>query len=273
MTNLRAGLCSITYRQLRPAEIVELAVAAGIEGIEWGGDIHVPAGDVGAADDVAARCADARVAIPSYGSYLGIGASTTKEFLAEARTTLWTAQALGAPLVRMWTQLGVGPQASPSERLNVMRRVEQAARLTDEYDVDLALEFHPDTLTETAASARQLIEQVGHPRLRTHWQPDHRLGPDATIAEFDIVAPWLAHLHVYAWGAGGYDDRLPLESGAPIWQPILTRAAALPMRDGGGRFALLEHIEADAPTHLRRDAATLRAWIHQLPEPAERDHR
>ena len=38
------GLCSITLRSLRADAVLALAVHAGIEGIEWGADGHVPPG-------------------------------------------------------------------------------------------------------------------------------------------------------------------------------------------------------------------------------------
>ena len=40
------GLVSITFRALAPREIVDLAARARLAGIEWGGDIHVPHGDL-----------------------------------------------------------------------------------------------------------------------------------------------------------------------------------------------------------------------------------
>ena len=45
MTGVRAGLCSITFRSLDVATIIDLAVSAGLDGIEWGADVHVPVGD------------------------------------------------------------------------------------------------------------------------------------------------------------------------------------------------------------------------------------
>jgi hypothetical protein len=43
---LSTGLVSITFRPLDPEEILRLAVQARIETIEWGGDVHVPVGDL-----------------------------------------------------------------------------------------------------------------------------------------------------------------------------------------------------------------------------------
>ncbi len=54
---LRSGLVSITCRKLTPQEVVSLCARAGVRGIEWGGDVHVPAGDVALAREVGALTA------------------------------------------------------------------------------------------------------------------------------------------------------------------------------------------------------------------------
>jgi hypothetical protein len=40
------GLVSITFRKLAPAEIITLVRQADLQAIEWGGDVHVPHGNV-----------------------------------------------------------------------------------------------------------------------------------------------------------------------------------------------------------------------------------
>ena len=46
---IRPGLCSVTFRSLPVEEVVRHAASAGLEGIEWAGDAHVPPGDLDAA--------------------------------------------------------------------------------------------------------------------------------------------------------------------------------------------------------------------------------
>ena len=43
-------MCSITMRNLGADEVVALAVRAGLAGIEWGADGHVPPGEIGVAE-------------------------------------------------------------------------------------------------------------------------------------------------------------------------------------------------------------------------------
>ena len=53
--DLKTGLVSITFREKSPEEIVGLVVEAGLDGIEWGGDVHVPHGDLAKAREVRAN--------------------------------------------------------------------------------------------------------------------------------------------------------------------------------------------------------------------------
>ena len=49
---IRPGLCSITFRDLAVDDVVALAAEAGLAGIEWGADRHVPPGsDAGSVAD------------------------------------------------------------------------------------------------------------------------------------------------------------------------------------------------------------------------------
>ena len=48
----RTGLVSVTFRKLTPEKIIELVSEAGLNAIEWGGDVHVPHGDLKRAAEV-----------------------------------------------------------------------------------------------------------------------------------------------------------------------------------------------------------------------------
>ena len=71
----RTGICSITHRTLSIDAVIELAVKCGLEGIEWGGDVHVPHGEIKLAEDVLDQTLAAGLLCPSYGSYYKVGVS------------------------------------------------------------------------------------------------------------------------------------------------------------------------------------------------------
>ncbi len=253
------GLCSITFRTLSSEEVIDLACRAGAEGIEWGADLHAPPGGGPGIAALGACTRDAGLVVVSYGSYLGMAPAGPDDDAVEA--VLDSAEALGAPMVRIWAEFGVTLTSPADERRRVMDRTAALAdRIVDRGMVP-TLEFHPGTLTETARSANELLDAVAQPALRTHWQPDPALAPGTALDELTQVASRLAHLHVFAWGPGGIEDRRPLADGAPLWATAL----GLADRDGapapGGRYALCEYVRNDDPEQFVTDVRVLRTWI------------
>jgi hypothetical protein len=66
---------------------------------------------------------------------------------------------------------------------------------------------------------------------------------------------------VFAWGPGGFADRLALADGADLWRPVLATEPA--GRWTGRRWAFLEYVPDDDPACLASEADTLRAWIEE----------
>ena len=58
------GLVSISFRSLSPEEIIRIAKAAGLSAIEWGGDVHVPFGEIETARRVGEITRAAGLSIP-----------------------------------------------------------------------------------------------------------------------------------------------------------------------------------------------------------------
>lgn len=257
---LAPGLCSITFRALGADDVLALAVRAGVEGIEWGADGHVPPGGGAVVAALGERCRDAGVDVVSYGSYLGMGPPSDDE-AATVEAVLDSAAALRAPMVRIWTELGVTPVSPAAERGRVTERTAALADAVMAHGLLAALEFHPATLTETAASARALVEDLDRPGLLTHWQPDPAVTASEALQELGTVTPHLAHLHVFCWGVDGIADRRALADGSDLWPAALAcadrDAAPLP----GRRYALCEYVRDDDPEQLVADVRTLRHWL------------
>jgi len=249
------GLVSVTFRALSPAEIVGLVQRAGLRGIEWGGDIHVPHGDLARAREVHALTQQAGLSVAAYGSYYR-AAKSEAEGLSFGRV-LDTAVELGAPLIRVWAGPVGSAAATPDVRAQVAADLRRIAELAAAARVGVSLEFHNGTLTDTADSTVQLLTHVDHPNLRTYWQPPLALDTDQNLHDLRRLLPWLTHVHVYHWRSVTPIERLALEAGAERWRYFLDLAATAP----GDRYAMLEFVEDDAPANFLRDAATLKSWL------------
>jgi len=245
----------VTFRRLSPEEIVHWAAVAELEGIEWGGDIHVPHGDLGAARRAAALTRSARLAVSSYGSYYRAGQEEPELF----GRVLDTAMALGAPIIRVWAGRVASSKADPAFRAQVAEDGRRIAELADQPGVRIACEWHGNTLTETAESATALFAAVDHPAFQTYWQSPKHTSFEECLRDLDAALPRLAGLHVFYWDLEPA-RKLPLSEGEAVWKPYLAKAA-----QAGDLFALLEFVLDDDPQQMLRDAATLRAWLCEGP--------
>lgn len=249
---LRGGLVSISFRALSPRELVELVARAGLAGIEWGGDVHVPHGDEGRAHEVAALTRDAGLCSCAYGSYYRMGVSPAQGLDFEA--VLACARILDAPTIRVWAGGSGSAEMDAAGRVAVVADALRVADLAARENRVVALEYHSHTLTDTPESVASLMRELDHPAIRFMWQPSAGRDAVSHLAELRAVLPRLANLHVYQWA--GY-DRHPLADGAGVWPRYLAEANAV--RPSG--WALLEFVKDDSPTQLLTDAATLKAWL------------
>ncbi|MCG3147283.1 MAG: hypothetical protein PCFJNLEI_00722 [Verrucomicrobiae bacterium] len=236
------GLVSVSFRKLSPAEIIALVKQAGLAGIEWGGDIHVPHGDVARAKEVRQQTQDAGLRALAYGSYYRV--SGDKPF----EPVLDCAVALGVPVIRVWAGSVGSAQATPAQRAAVIADSNRIADCAAQAGIRVAYEFHNGTLTDTDESAQQLLREVPHPNLLTLWQPRPERAVADNLASLRGVLPRLAHVHVYHWTT----ERRPLAEGIENWRQYFQLLQCA---------ALLEFVVNDDPQNFLRDAATLLSAI------------
>ena len=251
---IRPGLVSITFRQLPPAEIIALVQTAGLTGIEWGGDIHVPHGDLACAREVRQRTLDAGLAVAAYGSYYRINGSEAEGLRFE--TVLETAVALGAPTIRVWVGPRGSAETSAAERAASVAEARRIAGLAQAAGIAVASEYHGGTLTDTNVSTQMLLREIDHPNFFTLWQPVAGLPVAENVAGLRGVLSRVTNLHCFYWWPTGA-ERQPLAAGADSWRQYLGLLPA----SGRDHFVLLEFVVGDAPENFRRDAATLRQWL------------
>lgn len=247
---IKAGLCSVTFRQLTAEQVVSVAAAAQLEVVEWGGDVHVPSGDIARAARVARLTEEAGLAVCSYGSYFRAGAGE------ELTPSLDSAQALGADRIRIWAGALGSAQATAHEWGRTVGRLQDAVAEASARGIALALEFHSGTLADTAPAAIRLLADVGSPALTTYWQPTVAAPDDVALGEYAMIASDVSAAHIFSWWPA--KERLPLRARDGLWRRFFAAAAAA---DRPPRDALLEFIPGAEPDLLAAEAATLRAYL------------
>ncbi|MEO3810689.1 TIM barrel protein [Sphaerisporangium sp. B11E5] len=250
---LTAGLCSVTYRALPPERVVALAADAGLAHIEWGQDVHVPFGDEGRAHRVGEATRAAGLSVSALGSYYRAGAIPDPGDDERVwRRVVAAAHALGAPRIRVWAGTLSSAAASPAARRRTIDALERCAATAAPLTV--ATEFHSGTLTDTAASARAMLDAV--PALRTYWQPPNGVPDPEALDGLRAVLDRVDAVHAFSWWPTP-GDRHPLDHRAALWRDVARILAAT----GRPMSVSLEFVPGDDPAVLPAEAASLRRHL------------
>lgn len=243
----RLGICSVTLRHLSPAEVVDISRRAGLSRIEWGADVHAPPSDLARVEEVRKLTEAAGLTVASYGSYWRAGVSA----LADLEPVVTAASTLGAPRIRVWAGEVGTDQADDSTWDTVVGALRDGCGVAREHDIQLALEFHPNTLTDSVDTTLELLDRVADDALRTYWQPrlDEETGP--SVAGLQRLAPVLSGIHVFSWWPAA--NRLRLAERADLWSAV----AEFLVTDGEPCDLLLEFVQDDDPGLVVGDAAVL----------------
>ncbi len=227
------GLLSVTFRSLPFERIIELAVEAGLDGIEWGGDVHVPPGDLKRAERIGQAARGAGLVNFSYGSYWR--ADSEPEMIAE------TAAALGVQWIRIWAGTLPSAACSPEIRRRTVEYIRQLCRHSD--GMQVAAEKHYGTLTDDAISAVRLLDEVAEDNFFCYFQQESKCDNRQELA------------------------RLPSERIRAVHVQYCVNRQRMPLKDGFGEWnELLAHIPENVPALLEfvRDGS-----VEQYLEDAE----
>lgn len=238
------GLASITFRPLSPEEIINLTKQAGLDGIEWGGDVHVP--DVQTAKRVRRQTEEAGLSVLSYGSYFRVGQSP----LCQWKEAVAIAKALSAPVIRVWAYHKPSREVTREEYQRIIKEAKEMVRLAD--GITICFECHPNTLTDHYASSLSLIKDVGN--VKMYWQPNQNYDDAYNLLALKELLPYLINVHVFHWDML---NRYPLKEGAEIW----SRYIRLIQTSGQNCSFLLEFLYDDNPASLSEEAAVLKKLL------------
>lgn len=243
---MQLGLCSVTFRDKSPEEIISLAKQANLEAIEWGADIHVRPGDIEHATRLGKLTRKNGLQISSYGSYYKLG-NQSDDFL----TVLDTAKELQAPAIRVWAGEKGSNEADAMYRNRIIEDAKRIAAVANAENISIHLEFHDNTLTDTAESAKLLMDEIKHPNVFLYWQPPNHVTFEDRLQSIDVVKDFISNVHLFHWHS--YEERMALSEGKKAWQAYLTKI----LQDNKQRFVLIEFIKGDSTEQFLQDAQTL----------------
>lgn len=249
---MKTSLVSVTFRKKSLEEIVSLAKNAGLDAIEWGGDIHVPPTDPDAAARAQALCQEYGLEVSAYGSYYR---STDEEDFAPV---LAAALTLKTPIIRIWAGKGIAhsSQCSPEERAAFTRNIAKAVEMASQKGLMVATECHCNTLTDDIESTLQLLADV--PGLYTYWQPRHTQSVEACLSDLSRLGDKCINIHIFQ--RNEENKKAPLADGKAKWAKCLSHAAAVT----DARSVGMEFVMGDTDEQFYADAEVVKELVKGL---------
>lgn len=247
----KSGLVSISFRKFSIDKIISIVKQAKLECIEWGGDVHVPHGDVKTAAEVRKKCDDAGIKLPSYGSYYRAGETENNP---EFSDVLASAIELGVQTIRVWAGKKGSADASPEYRQQVVDDLTRCGRLAAKENISISLEYHGGTLTDTDESAVKLMQELSGANVLLYWQPAVNKTVEYRLKSLQNILPQLTHIHIFHWvPTADHYERRPLSEGAAEWQKYLKLASAVQ----GDHCVMMEFVKDDSEQQFYDDAEAL----------------
>lgn len=235
------GITSVTFRKLTCEKIVSLAAENGLDGIEWGGDIHVVPGNLQRAKEVNRITKEAGLKVFSYGSYFNL-AEDSENF----KKVCETACALEAPVIRVWAGNKGSAETTTDERKFLAENFAEICKIAAQCNIGVSTEFHKKTLTDTAESCLELLKSAGAENAGTYWQPVR--GAREELEKLELILPYITNVHVFHWNIRG--KRYSLKKGKGIWSEYAKRLDGV---SEGEHCAIMEFVKNDSPRQFAKD--------------------
>lgn len=265
---VKAGICSVTLAKHPVETVIKTAVDAGLKGIEWWGNGHVPHGDIECARRVRGLTENAGLEVSSYGSYYRVGVSEAAGLSFDS--VLQTAIALETRLIRVWAADRDYHDADEEFIQSVVDDTFRIADISAKQGISVVFEYHGGSLTDRNDTAIKFAEKVIHPNVFFSWQPPHGYSLEHCLDGLRGLLPRLGTVHVYHWTIGSYEKNIlnetirplnypddfhrhPLSDGTERWRKYIDAVGAT----GRDHYALLEFVKDDSLNAVVKDAATL----------------
>lgn len=191
---MKVGLCTIAFQELSLEKVLDIAKEYGFDGVEiWGKAPHIPDKYDPAYTRAIPRMARERgLEIISFGSYVN---PLMEDYQRHWDVAFKIAQDLDTKLMRVWSGGGASKSISPENKALIISRFKEMCVKAEKLGIILATEMHSNNFTDMAGTILELLKSVGHPNLKTYYQP--RFAPDADdpYKAAEIIGEYVVVVH------------------------------------------------------------------------------
>jgi sugar phosphate isomerase/epimerase len=260
----RLGFCSISALDRPLARAAEAAAAAGLDGLEvTDRPPHLaPDAPLAAAREAGREVRAAGIEVMAYGSYLGRSGPRTAEHAAREAAV---AEALGAPLLRMWAEpLADAPDAGFHD---CVRLVAAACDAAAARGIGVVVERHLGSFADTPERIDRLFAAVARPNLALNYQVLDFLPPGALPAQPDDarrLVPLARYFHLKNYRPNPQPDGPLLPGGSLAAGAIDQRALLAAAFEAGYAGPLVIEFLSFEPLPLEQKLASDAGFVRDV---------
>lgn len=246
------GLVSISFRNLSTFDILKKLKENDIKHIEWGSDIHAPSTDIEYLETLRRNDEEHGIVSCSYGSYFRIGKDDVKDFpyiIAAAKT-------LKADCIRVWCGNRNYEEYDSIEKRYILNDAKEIARLASLNRIEVCLECHPKTFTNSLEGAKQVMSCSDNTFFKMYWQPNQFVSFFENIEYIKGIKELVKNVHVFNWKE---KERFSLDKSTKEWIEYLSI-----IKDNNNHGLLLEFMPNDDINELKHEHDTLKQIIEKI---------
>lgn len=189
MNSFKLGLCSVTFRKLSAAKVVEIAKKAGVSYIEWGGDVHVT--NTEEARIVKSICDNEDIKICSYGSYYRVGCGDKSKWEEICRI----AKAMNASSVRVWLSDKDSEETTQAEYNRIVDDLKRICAVARKYNLLVCPECHDNTYNNNTDAFLKIKNELKADNFKTYFQSRY-LRFDYDIDRIERTFDYIENVHI-----------------------------------------------------------------------------
>lgn len=187
---MRIGFTTTSLRQIKDVEkIVDFACDAGVDCIEWGGDIHVT--DVFIAKKAKKLCDDAGITELIYGSYYRAGDNDREEW----KRVCDIANALGASSVRVWLGRKDSEETDKETYEAIIEDLKSMCSIASECGITVCPECHGNTFNNNTDAFLKIKKDVSCDNFKTYFQSLYKR-KEYDFDRIERTLPFIESVHV-----------------------------------------------------------------------------
>ncbi len=247
MNGLKLGLCSVTFRKKSAAQVVLIAKKAGIDYIEWGGDIHVTNAEE--AKTVKSICDNEGIKISSYGSYFNTCEFDKDKWIQTCKI----AKTMDASSVRIWLGKKDSEETDDKEYRVLLENLKKMCDIAADYGLTVCPECHDNTFNNNTDAFLRLKKDLQKDNFKTYFQSRYfRMEYD--LDRIDRTFDFTENVHV------SYRDLKKEQRHRKKDRSYLDTLLKKLIRKGFDGIVMVEFVDFDSELAFYRDIKKLKSY-------------